>query len=147
MPLLREAEIRYTTRRVTESTVILSAEDAAYLVGDMQELTVEHFVVLVLNMRHRVICRQTIGIGSIGEVVIHPREVFRAAIMSGGAAVVLIHNHPSGDPNPSEEDLLLTRRMAQAGQILGISVLDHVVIGDGCFRSIAELAPAILRTE
>jgi DNA repair protein RadC len=80
-------------------------------------------------------------------VVIHPREVFRAAIMSGGAAVVLIHNHPSGDPNPSGEDLQLTRRMAQAGQILGISVLDHVVIGDGCFRSIAELAPAILRTE
>lgn len=147
MPLLREAEIRYTTRRVTESTVILSAEDAAYLVGDMQELTVEHFVVLVLNMKHRVVCRQTIGIGSIGEVTIHPREVFRAAIMSGGAAVVLIHNHPSGDPNPSGEDLLLTRRMVQAGQLLGIQVLDHVVIGDGCFRSIAELAPAILRTE
>ena len=88
----------------------------------------EHFLVLLLNARHEVIGRETVSIGSLNASIVHPREVFRPALIASAAAVVLVHNHPSGDPEPSEEDLSITKRLVEAGELLGIGVLDHVIV-------------------
>jgi DNA repair protein RadC len=99
----------------------------------------EHFVALVLDGRNRVVGFNVVSIGSLTAALVHPREVFKAAILSNAAALILVHNHPSGDPTPSTEDRALTARLRQCGELLGISVLDHVVIGDdGQFVSLAE---------
>lgn len=90
----------------------------------------EHFVLMGLTVKHRVIGLHTISVGCLTSSLVHPREVFRPAILMGAAAIVVCHNHPSGDPEPSAEDLALTRRLTAAGTLLGIEVLDHVILGD-----------------
>lgn len=89
----------------------------------------EHFLALYLDVRNRVKQAYVVSIGIATSSLVHPREVFRPAILAGAVGVVLAHNHPSGDPEPSAEDLALTRRLASAGTLLGISVLDHVILG------------------
>lgn len=89
----------------------------------------EVFGVLLLNARHEAKRRVVVSIGSLNASIVHPREVFRPAILYSAASVVLVHNHPSGDPEPSEEDLSITRRLVECGDLLGIGVLDHLVIG------------------
>ena len=88
----------------------------------------EHFIALLLNARHEVQRIEIISVGSLNASIVHPREVFRPALLHAAAAVVLVHNHPSGDPEPSEEDMSITRRLKEAGELLGIGVLDHVII-------------------
>jgi len=88
----------------------------------------EHFLVLLLNARHEVIGKETISIGSLNASIVHPREVFKPAILASAASLVLVHNHPSGDAEPSEEDLAITKRLVQVGELLGIGVLDHVIV-------------------
>jgi DNA repair protein RadC len=88
----------------------------------------EHFVVLLLNARYECTAVETVSIGSLNASIVHPREVFRPAILAASASIVIVHNHPSGDPEPSEEDLGITRRLVQVGELLGIGVLDHLVI-------------------
>jgi DNA repair protein RadC len=87
-------------------------------------------VVLILNARHELQCRETVSIGSLNASIVHPREVFLPAILHSAASVVLVHNHPSGDPEPSEEDLSITKRLVQVGDLLGIGVLDHVIVAE-----------------
>lgn len=89
----------------------------------------EHFVALLLDNRHRVIRLQPIAVGSLSASLVHPRELFKEAIAASAAAVIVAHNHPSGDPEPSEHDLVLTKRLVQAGKLLGIEVLDHMIVG------------------
>lgn len=96
----------------------------------------EEFHILLLNARHEVQRRVMVSRGSLNASIVHPREVFRPAILASAASVVLVHNHPSGDPEPSDEDLAITRRLAQVGELLGIAVLDHVVIGKRGFVSL-----------
>ena len=91
----------------------------------------ERFILLLLDSRHRVFKVTEISVGSLDASIVHPRETFREAILSCAAAIVLAHNHPSGDPTPSPEDLELTRRLAQAGRLLGIPVIDHLIVGHG----------------
>ena len=88
----------------------------------------EHFLVLLLNARHEVMAKETVSVGSLNASIVHPREVFRPAIVHSAASVLLVHNHPSGDPEPSEEDLTITKRLVEAGELLGIQVLDHVIV-------------------
>ena len=90
---------------------------------------VETFQVLLLNVRHRLIRVERVSQGTLDTLLVHPREVFRAAITANASAVVLVHNHPSGDPAPSEADIKATRDLIRAGQILKIEVLDHVILG------------------
>jgi len=97
---------------------------------------VEQFAVLLLNARHEIQRRSTISTGSLNASIVHPREVFRPAIIGSAAAIILVHNHPSGDPEPSEEDLAITRRLAQVGELHGINVLDHVIVAKGGFVSL-----------
>ena len=99
----------------------------------------EHFVALVLDGKNRILGFNVVSVGSLTAALVHPREVFKAAILSNAAALVLVHNHPSGDPTPSAEDRAITERLRQVGELVGIRVLDHVVIGDeGQFVSLAE---------
>jgi len=105
---------------------------------DLVSLYQEHFVVFFLNTKNRIIRRETITIGSLSATVIHPREVFRAAIQHSSAAIVCVHNHPSGDPTPSFEDIEVTRRLVDAGKIIGIDVLDHVIVGRDGYVSLKE---------
>lgn len=104
----------------------------------MRDLEREEFRVLLLNTQHEVIRELTVTTGVLDGAVIHPREVFKEAIARSAAAVLLVHNHPSGDPSPSAEDRSVTRQIAGAGEVLGIPVLDHVVIGDGRYVSLVE---------
>ncbi len=99
----------------------------------------EYFVILMLNSRQRVIEAQVIGIGSLAQVDVHPRELFRPAIRLGAHSVIVAHNHPSGDPEPSDSDVQLTHRMAEAGLLVGIPVLDHVVVTPHDSVSLAQL--------
>ena len=98
----------------------------------------EHFLVLLLNARHEVMAKETVSVGSLNASIVHPREVFKPAVLASAASIVLVHNHPSGDPEPSEEDLSITKRLVEAGELLGIGVLDHVIVasrGVTSFRS------------
>lgn len=90
----------------------------------------EHFVVLLLNTRHECMAVETVSIGSLNSSIVHPREVFRPAVLAAAASIIVAHNHPSGDPEPSEEDLSITRRLAEVGEVLGIALLDHLVIAE-----------------
>ncbi len=115
-------------------------EDVAdLLMPEMAGLDREHFRAILLNTKNRILGVRTISIGSLNTSVVHAREVFKAAVSESAQAIVLVHNHPSGLPEPSGEDLLVTRRLAEAGRILGIEVLDHVVLGSQGFVSMREL--------
>ena len=108
---------------------------AQYLMGRMRNLTHEYFVVLLLNTKNRIIRVKQIAEGSLTSAVVHPREVFAPAVIAHAACILVAHNHPSGDPYPSTEDRNLTKALEDAGNILGIPLLDHVVIGDGRYYS------------
>jgi DNA repair protein RadC len=99
----------------------------------------ECFVALMLNTRRRVKGHYLVSIGTLDTILVHPREVFRLALMTSAAAIVVMHNHPSGDATPSEADIKVTRDLMRAGQLLKIELLDHVVIGHGQYRSLREL--------
>lgn len=108
---------------------IRGPEDVVALVGRrLRREQREHFLVLLLNARHEVTASVTVSVGSLNASIVHPREVFKPAVVQSAASVVLVHNHPSGDPEPSEEDLSITKRLVEAGELLGIGVLDHVLI-------------------
>ena len=98
----------------------------------------EHFVVLMLDGRNRVVGESQISQGTLTASLVHPREVFRPAVSAAAAAIVLVHNHPSGDPSPSAEDQRVTQRLVEAGEIVGIRVVDHVVVAEGGFYSFQE---------
>jgi DNA repair protein RadC len=111
---------------------IRSSADASTLLHTyLADVDREHFAIILLNQKNRVVGVNTVSIGSLTASVVHPREVFKPAILSNAAAIILAHNHPSGQPQPSQEDRVLTVRLVAAGKLLGISVLDHVIIGDG----------------
>ncbi|WP_433945883.1 RadC family protein [Paenibacillus sp. SN-8-1] len=134
-----ELGIRVSGERKPDPTTIRSPRDAAdLLMEQLRYLKKEHFVCLFLNTKNHIIAQETLSIGSLNASIVHPREVFRAAIKCSSASVVCAHNHPSGDPAPSPEDIQITQRLCEAGQIVGIDVLDHIVIGDGIFVSLKE---------
>lgn len=111
---------------------IRTPEDVKRLVmEEMRFLDREHFRCLYLDRKNRLLAMETVAIGGLSSSMVHPREVFKPAIKRSAASVILVHNHPSGDPSPSQEDIETTKRMVEAGMILGIEVLDHIIIGDG----------------
>lgn len=104
----------------------------------LRDLRQEEFHALLLNTQHRVIRDVLVTRGILDASLIHPREVFRGAIVESAAGVILVHNHPSGDPTPSAEDRLVTRQLSAAGKAIGIPVLDHVIVGEGGYVSLGE---------
>lgn len=122
-----------------ECPTIRTPRDVAdFMMSEMRHLTQENFVCLYLNTKNHVIGKQTVFVGSLDASIVHPREVYREAIRRSSASLICIHNHPSGDPTPSREDITVTRTLREAGELVGIALLDHVIIGDGRFVSLKE---------
>ena len=133
--LVREPGVRLAGRPQAR----VPAEAAAMLAQYIGEADREVFVIAMLTVRHRVIGLHTVSVGCLTSSLVHPREVFKPAILAGSAAILAAHSHPSGDPEPSPEDISLTRRLGAAGQLLGIELLDHVILGEaGRFVSLRE---------
>jgi len=131
-------EIGRRLASVSESerpTIRGPGDAAAIVMEEMRHLDREHFCALLLNTKHQVVARETISIGTLSSSVVHPRELFKTAIKRSSSAIILVHNHPSGDPTPSREDREITMRLRDAGSLLGIEVLDHIIIGDNKFIS------------
>ncbi|WP_076316071.1 RadC family protein [Paenibacillus odorifer] len=121
-----------------EITIIRSPQDCYEYLEDLKFLDKEHFVLLFLDTKNKVIGRETISIGTINTALVHPREVFKAAIRRGAVSIIGAHNHPSGDGTPSKEDVELTKRLVEAGELIGIDLLDHVIIGSQSNTSMKE---------
>lgn len=117
--------------REAKPNVVRDPASAHAECADMAQLAQEAFAVLTLNTRNKLIARHLVTLGLADTAPVHPREVFRPAIIDGAASVILVHNHPSGDPTPSAEDLRVTRQLIEAGTVIGIRVLDHIIIGRG----------------
>ncbi|HTI36467.1 MAG TPA: DNA repair protein RadC [Vicinamibacterales bacterium] len=134
-----EAGRRTLVRGRRERPQIIEPRNVAdLLIPQFGSKRVEHFGVLLLDTKHRVMRTSVVSIGSLDASVVHPREVFREATTVGAAAIVLFHNHPSGDPAPSRDDVALTERLVRAGELMGIHVLDHVIVAENRFYSMRE---------
>ena len=117
-----------TKRTYAKEVLIRGPEDVFRLCRTLKRRKKEHFAVILVNSRNAVIGFETVSIGSLNASIVHPREVFLPAIENRAGSLILVHNHPSGDPTPSEEDLAITKRLVEAGRMIGIEVLDHVIV-------------------
>ena len=145
IPIYKIALVREASLKLSHPPQVRSSEQAAsvirsYLAGTDRE----HLLALTLDTKNRLIGINTVSVGTLTSSLAHPREVFKAAILQNAAAVVLAHNHPSGDPTPSQEDRMLTNRIKQAAEFLGIRLLDHIIVGDGCERFFSFLDEGLL---
>ena len=123
------------TRRVS----IRGPEDVARVfMEEMRHFDREHFRAALLNTKNQILKTVTVSIGSLNASIVHPREILKPAISASAASIILVHNHPTGDPTPSREDIEFTRRFARCGELIGIRLLDHIVIGSGKYRSLRE---------
>ena len=113
-----------------DGTLLCTPEAVERFLEDLKALAQEVFVVIGLNAKNKVIRRHLVSLGTVSSALVHPRECFRPLIMDGASALILAHNHPSGDPTPSSEDIKVTRQLISAGEVIGIKVLDHVIIGN-----------------
>lgn len=131
--LVRDAALPVPSRTVDSPAV--AAEILRAFIGDADR---EHVAVLLLDTRNRVIGVNTVSIGNLNANLVHPREVFKPVMLANGNAIILGHNHPSGESEPSPEDIAITQRLKEAGELLGIPVLDHLVLGESSFYSFKE---------
>jgi len=137
----------YTLKMVKEDSVLYDVPvikspaevyQAARQLLALHEEPEEHFCILCLNTKNKIVGVHTISIGSLNASIVHPREVFKAAMLNNAHGIICLHNHPSGDPEPSRDDIEITRRLAEAGKIIGIEVIDHVIIGEQRYLSMKE---------
>lgn len=136
--MILELRTELSVREAPDGTRISGPPDIYAQLETTGSLAQECFCVLCLDTRNRLIRRHLVSLGTLNQSLVHPREVFRPAIRDGAAAIILAHNHPSGDPSPSAEDLAITGKLIEAGGLLDIQVLDHLVIGDGRYCSMRE---------
>lgn len=134
-----ELGVRLSTMpRIDGGSITGPAQAAELFMEELRYKKKEYFKILLLNTKNMVISREEISVGSLSASIVHPREIFSIPLRKSAASVILFHNHPSGDPSPSREDLEVTRRLVEAGNLLGVTVRDHIIIGDGCFFSFRE---------
>ncbi len=137
--LFQAVSERYTKENISEKLSLSSAETVAnYLQKSIGLETKEHFVILYLDTRNRLIV-DDVSIGTLNASLVHPREVFKKAILTNAAQCIIAHNHPSGDPEPSPQDITLTRQLVDASKIIGIDLIDHVIVTNDKFSSLKEL--------
>ena len=131
--ILREAQVTYTGRKIEASRRVACAKDAARVFEGwgIADRAQECFGVMYLNAKHACVGVQLVAMGTLTSVDVHPREVFRGAMLAGAAAVILVHNHPSGNTAPSPDDIAITQRLKEVGDLLGVPVLDHVIMAQG----------------
>ena len=131
--MVKESSFLYQTRQ------ILSPNDAYEMIKEQLEgLDREQFIIACLNTKNEPTNITVVSVGTLNKAIIHPREVFKTAILSNAASIMAFHNHPSGETTPSQQDIQLTNRLYEAGELLGIKLLDHLIIGDGTFTSLKE---------
>ena len=131
--LVRERSLPYKPRSLTNSTVVYDL--FRELVEDLDR---EMTCLVCLDTKNKLTCLSVVSVGTVDSASVHPREVFKVALLSNASGIIFVHNHPSGDPEPSDNDRAITRKLQEAGQIMGIKVLDHIIIGNGCFYSFAD---------
>lgn len=124
--------------QIKEGTVTSSSYVGALLQEELGGLQQEHVMALYLNTKNEIIKKETVFKGSLNSSVAHPREIFRGAVKYAAARIIIAHNHPSGNPEPSEADISFTKRMIQAGEMIGIELLDHIIIGEEAYISLKE---------
>lgn len=130
---------RLNSFKKNKKPIIKNAKDIVKIfTPEMDTLKKEHFKGIYLNSRKRIIKEETIFIGSLNESLVHPREIFQIALNENAAAIILLHNHPSGDPSPSSFDIEITKELIESGKILGIEILDHIILGDNKYTSFKE---------
>ena len=136
---LAELATRFNSFKSGEEHIVSSPKDVSnYMMRQMKGLKKEYFKLIMLNTKNIIISVKDISIGNLNSSIVHPREVFIEAIKLSSASVILCHNHPSGDPTPSKEDILITKRLKECGTLLGIEVLDHIIIGNETYISLKE---------
>ena len=135
--VIRELSQRLLCEGAREYVSVVSGPDDAadYLMPILRYEVKENFVVLLLNTKNKIIGHRVVSIGSLSASIVHPREIFKEAIKANAASIIIAHNHPSGDPEPSREDVEVTERLVKAGKIMDIQVLDHIIIGDARYLS------------
>ncbi len=134
-----ELSRRMLSFNAKEKQIVRSSDDvASTLIPHMSVLEKETFVAIYLNTRRRILKQETIFVGTLNESVVHAREIFKRAIEIKAAAIIIAHNHPSGDPTPSDADITVTKELIESGRIIGIEILDHIIIGDNCYWSLKE---------
>jgi len=141
---LRELTVRYSVKKTDAGQPVIIGramntprESASAVMTVLRDEPGEVFAIICLSTKHRVIAYHEVSRGTLDATLVHPREVFKAALLANAAAIILTHNHPSGDPTPSADDVGLTRRLGDAGT-LGVDVLDHIIVGDGRYYSFKE---------
>lgn len=131
--MVKESSFLYQTRTIS------SPNDAYEMIEEQFEgLDWEQFIIACLNMKNEPTNISVVSVGSLNKAIVHPREVFKTAILSNASSIMAFHNHPSGDTTPSQQDIQLTHRLVEAGELLGIKLVDHLIIGDGSFTSLKE---------
>lgn len=143
---LRELTLRYSPASDPAGRALLlrqavdrAVDVAPALVSLLQHEAVEVFVMFCLSTKHRVLGYYEVSRGTLDATLVHPRDVFKVALLANAAAILVAHNHPSGDPSPTADDLAVTRRLVSAGEVLGIQVVDHIVVGDSRWVSLNDL--------
>ena len=131
--MVKESSFLYQTRTIS------SPKDAYEMIKEQLEgVDREQFIIACLNTKNEPTNITVVSVGSLNKAIVHPREVFKTAILSNAASIMAFHNHPSGETTPSQQDIQLTNRLYEAGELLGIKLLDHLIIGDGTFTSLKE---------
>ena len=131
--MIKESSFLYQTRTIS------SPKDAYEMIKEQLEgLDREQFIIACLNTKNEPTNISVVAVGTLNKAIVHPREVFKTAILSNAASIMAFHNHPSGETTPSQQDIQLTNRLYEAGELLGIKLLDHLIIGDGTFTSLKE---------
>ena len=131
--MVKESSFLYQTRTIS------SPKDAYEMIKEQLEgLDREQFIIACLNAKNEPTNISVVSVGTLNKAIVHPREVFKTAILSNAASIMAFHNHPSGDTEPSQQDIQLTNRLYEVGELLGIKLLDHLIIGDGTFTSLKE---------
>ena len=146
MTRLRELTVRYSVKKQDDGQPVAvdrlltrPSESAAALMTILENEPAEVFAILCLTTKHRIIAYHEVSRGTLDSTLVEPREVFTAALLAHAAAIIAVHVHPSGDPTPSPDDLEVTRRLAAAGHLIGVEVVDHIIIGDARYCSLKEL--------
>lgn len=135
-----ELAVRMYSHSLEEDIFIKSPEDVSNLLMEqMRYYHQEHFIVLYLSTKNMVIHQETMFKGSLNTSIVHPREIYKGAVKRSAAALICVHNHPSGDPSPSKEDIEVTKRLKECGELIGVDFLDHIIIGAGKYLSLKEL--------
>ena len=131
--MIKESSFLYQTRTIS------SPKDGYEMIKEQLEgLDREQFIIACLNTKNEPTNITVVSVGSLNKAIVHPREVFKTAILSNASSIMAFHNHPSGETTPSQQDIQLTSRLYEAGELLGIKLLDHLIIGDGTFTSLKE---------